>query len=319
MEHKVRKGMKWLWLFWLLCWTACEGEERAGEALLAPKDWEVTVSVRLDAASLRGMGDPGSGTGEGTAEWTRIDIFLVYDWGQVLHYSLGEDYVSGKEQKFYAFAGTVRDVYAVAYKETGVTTVTASSEQGIQDLQTALLSGFSTAEEKKAYLLSLFSGRAGKAIEVEKEKITTIKVTLQRIIAKVDVQWDAQDAYSPEGYVEARMGSITLYGTERGWFFPQFHQAEEALTYAGYYQADDAVSERNGRTYFYTFSGQKNKFTFSVSHKKKGEGASEKTEYTAEFLSPLDVASWHKVNLSVKGTSFEAESHDLQLMSNQGN
>ena len=59
--------------------------------------------------------------------------------------------------------------------------------------------------------------------------------------------------------------------------------------------------------------------TFSVSHKKKGEGASEKTEYTAEFLSPLDVASWHKVNLSVKGTSFEAESHDLQLMSNQGN
>lgn len=168
-------------------------------------------------------------------------------------------------------------------------------------------------------MLSLFSGRAGKAIEVEKEKITTIKVTLQRIIAKVDVQWDAQDAYSPEGYVEARMGSITLYGTERGWFFPQFHQAEEALTYAGYYQADDAVSERNGRTYFYTFSGQKNKFTFSVSHKKKGEGASEKTEYTAEFLSPLDAASWHKVNLSVKGTSFEAESHDLQLMSNQGN
>ena len=103
MEHKVRKGMKWLWLFCLLCWTACGGEEPAGETLLPPKDCEVTVSVRLDAASLRGMGDPGSGTGEGTAEWTRIDIFLVYDWGQVLHYSLGEDYVSGKEQKFYAF------------------------------------------------------------------------------------------------------------------------------------------------------------------------------------------------------------------------
>lgn len=319
MENKVRKWMEWLWLFCLPCWTACGGEEPAGEALLPPKDCEVTVSVRLEAASLKGMGDPGSDTGEGKSEWTRIDVFLVYDWGQVLQYSLGGDYVPGKEQKFYAFAGTVRDVYAVACKETGGTTVAASSEQDIRDLRTASLSGFPTAEGKKAYLLSLFSGQTGKAIEIEKDKIATIRVTLQRIIAKVDVQWDAEDAYSPEGYVEARMGGITLYGTEKGWFFPQFHQAEESLTYTDHYQAGDAVSERNGRTCFYTFPCQKNKFTFSVSHRKAGESDKKETRYTAEFLSPLDAASWHKVNLSVKGTSFEAESHDLQLMSNHGN
>lgn len=302
--------------------AACDSGESAAESALPPKDCEVTVSVRLDAVAMRGMGDPGGSTGEDQPSWTRIDVFLVYDWGQVLQYSLGKDYVPGKEHTFMAYAGTVKAVYAVAYQATGGENVSVAREQDILDLQTADLSAVEAASQKD-YLLSLFSGQTDVPVEIEKDQITVIRVTLHRLVAKVDVQWDAQDAYELGGYVKTRMGGITLHGTGRGWFFPQFHADESAdepadLTYSAYEPADDPVSERNGRTYFYTFAGHRNRFTFSVFHQKESE-AEKETQYKATFNAPLEQASWHKVNLTLKGTSFEEDSHELTLAPNVQN
>lgn len=311
-KHQIRKWTKWLWLFCLACgMAACDSGESTAEAALPPKDCEVTVSVRLDAVAMRGMGDPGGSTGESEAPWTRIDVFLVYDWGQVLRYSMGAgDYVPGDKRTFLAFAGTVTEVYAVAYQAKGEETVAVAREQDIRNLRTADLSAIGAAAQK-GYLLSLFSGQTAGPVEIEKERITTIDVTLHRLVAKVDVQWDAQDAYESGDYVEARMGGITFYGAKQGWFFPQFHEDED-LSYSDNYQVSDPVSERNGRTYFYTFSGQRNRFMFSVFH-QKAHGSEEETRYTATFNEPLEPASWHKVNLSVQGTTFEESSHELTL------
>ena len=79
--------MKWGLMF-LLCipfWTACRNDD-VPEATAEPqKDCEVSVSIRLNAKSLRAMGDPGQGVDEFDSQyWTRIDIFLLYNWGQVL-------------------------------------------------------------------------------------------------------------------------------------------------------------------------------------------------------------------------------------------
>mgnify|MGYP001028833856 FL=1 len=132
--------MKW-GLMLLLCipfWTACNDD--VPEAAIEPqKDCEVSVSIRLNAKSLRAMGDPGEEVDEFASQyWTRIDIFLVYSWGQVLQYTLDKDYKSGEMRKFTAFAGVVKAVYAVAYNDEVLVghNFAPYSEQDILNLQT---------------------------------------------------------------------------------------------------------------------------------------------------------------------------------------
>ena len=105
--------MKW-GLMLLLCipfWTACNNDDVPEAAIEPQKDCEVSVSIRLNAKSLRAMGDPGEEVDEFDSQyWTRIDIFMVYSWGQVLQYTLDKDYKSGEKRKFTAFAGVVKAV-----------------------------------------------------------------------------------------------------------------------------------------------------------------------------------------------------------------
>ena len=189
--------MKW-GLMLLLCipfWTACNNDDVPEAAIEPQKDCEVSVSIRLNAKSLRAMGDPGEEVDEFDSQyWTRIDIFLVYSWGQVLQYTLDKDYKSGEMRKFTAFAGVVKAVYAVAYNDEVLVghNFAPYSEQDILNLQTPSITSLDAADEKK-YLLSLFSGmtdktKEGQPIEVVKEGTTEIKVGLDRLAAKVDVQ-----------------------------------------------------------------------------------------------------------------------------------
>lgn len=315
--------MKWGLMF-LLCipfWTACRNDD-VPEATAEPqKDCEVSVSIRLNAKSLRAMGDPGQGVDEFDSQyWTRIDIFLVYNWGQVLQYTLDKNYQPGDTRTFNAFAGTVKAVYAVAYNNELLAHAYAPySEQQIQDLRTSEIEGLE-AEQEKQYLLSLFSGTAtltdkGNPIEVVKEESTEIKVGLNRLVAKVDVQWDAQDAYQSGRYVEAKMGGITFNGESQGYFFPEGKTTAEsdALSHVAAYKMDNPISERNGRTYFYTFSGAKNTFVFTVKHKENTSATETFTNYTATFANALERSSWHKVDLTVSGSTFTETTGDLVL------
>lgn len=315
--------MKW-GLMLLLCipfWTACNNDDAPEAAIEPQKDCEVSVSIRLNARSLRAMGDPGEEVDEFDSQyWTRIDIFLVYSWGQVLQYTLDKNYKSGEMRKFTAFAGVVKAVYAVAYNDEVLVghNFAPYSEQDILNLQTPLIAGLSAADERK-YLLSLFSGKADKTdeekpIEVVKDGMTEIKVGLDRLAAKVDVQWDAQDAYEGGKYVEAKMGDITFWGASRGYFFPgEKAVAEPALDHEATYRMNSPISERNGRTYFYTFSGAKNYFNFAVKHRVAETSDEKGTSYTATFANPLPRSSWHKVNLTVSGTTFEIGDQNLVL------
>ena len=315
--------MKW-GLMLLLCipfWTACNNDDVPEAAIEPQKDCEVSVSIRLNAKSLRAMGDPGEEVDEFDSQyWTRIDIFLVYSWGQVLQYTLDKDYKSGEMRKFTAFAGVVKAVYAVAYNDEVLVghNFAPYSEQDILNLQTPSITSLDAADEKK-YLLSLFSGmtdktKEGQPIEVVKEGTTEIKVGLDRLAAKVDVQWDAQDAYEGDKYVEAKMSDITFRGTSQGYFFPgEKAVAEPALDHEAAYRMNSPISERNGRIYFYTFSGAKNYFNFVVKHRVAETPDEKETFYTATFANALERSSWHKVNLTVSGTTFEETTKELNL------
>lgn len=301
---KALMGGLWLGLCLPFLAACSHDDEGPGAVPAREQDCEVTMSVRIEASSLRGMGDPGSDAAEG-AGWTKIDVFLVYNWGQVLQYTINGP---STKEKFMAYAGQLKGVYAVAYKEVAGHVVAASDEQAILDLQTASLSGISDNNAKREYLLSLFSGKSMGAVEIVKGGTNEIKVTLHRAIAKVDVQWDVQDAYDPEGgnYVEAKMGSITLSGMDKGYFFNESRGAVEQLTFESTYTANAPVSERNGRTYFYTFAGAKNSFAFKIKH-RKGSESDITTSYTATFDNALPASSWHKVNLTVSGKTFKTE------------
>ena len=72
--------MKW-GLMLLLCipfWTACNNDDVPEAAIEPQKDCEVSVSIRLNAKSLRAMGDPGEEVDEFDSQyWTYRHILGV--------------------------------------------------------------------------------------------------------------------------------------------------------------------------------------------------------------------------------------------------
>ena len=110
------------------------------------------------------------------------------------------------------------------------------------------------------------------------------------------------------------MSDITFWGLSQGYFFPgEKAVAEPALEHEATYRMNSPISERNGRTYFYTFSGAKNYFNFVVKHRVAEALDEKKTSYTATFVNALERSSWHKVNLTVSGTTFEETTKELNL------
>ena len=77
------------------------------------------------------------------------------------------------------------------------------------------------------------------------------------------------------------------------------------LVTTGAYTCSSAISQRNGRAYFYTFpesanSTDKVKFEFTLNY-TTGESTSQANTYTATFNQPLEADVWYKVNINVKG------------------
>ena len=264
------------------------------------------------------MGDPGESPGDDVADWDKLDLFLVYDWGQVLQYTLTkEELEEVNPHPFNAYAGTLKGLYGVAYKTVaGAPTVSASNEEAIKNLRTAQLSNITTPEDKKAYMLSLFSGAklaSGDApMEIKKDERTELHIILSRLITKVDVQWDVEDAYASGVYAKVKMNEIEFFGLDSGLFFPE-NEAQQLPSlgdadgiYKSAYKANSPISERNGRTYFYTFPGVANKFRFIVDYATNETPMGSKT-YIATFNDKLGRATWHKVNFTVKGESFNKD------------
>lgn len=297
MKKHWNKILEWgLWLVVCLpLFAACsDNDEGPGAESVREKDCEVSVGIRLDIPVLKDMGDPGESPGDDVADWDKLDLFLVYDWGQVLQYTLTkEELVAANPHSFNAYAGTLKGLYGVAYKTvSGAPAVSASNEEAIKNLRTAQLSNITTPEDKKAYMLSLFSGAK---------------------LAKVDVQWDVEDAYASGVYTKVKMNEIEFFGLDSGLFFPENEtqqlpslsdgNSEPDDIYKSAYKANSPISERNGRTYFYTFPGVANKFRFIVDYATNLTPNGNKT-YIATFNEKLGRATWHKVNFTVKGESF---------------
>lgn len=53
-------------------------------------------------------------------------------------------------------------------------------------------------------------------------------MTLTRLAAKIDIQWDAADAYDPGGYTDVKVTDFEYHGSEQGQLFPDLSPATGA-------------------------------------------------------------------------------------------
>lgn len=139
-------------------------------------------------------------------------------------------------------------------------------------------------------------------------------MTLTRLAAKIDIQWDAADAYDQD-YTDVKVTRFTYKGTKYGRLFPNIassNYSAEKQDWTFYNTSE--ISQRNGRVYHYTFpdgtyiDGTTTaggvtvpSVTFNISATQNGTTTTNTYTYTLNFQSALQKATWYKVNATIRG------------------
>ena len=139
-------------------------------------------------------------------------------------------------------------------------------------------------------------------------------IILTRLAAKIDIQWDAADAYD-KGYTDVKVTGFTYKGTKYGRLFPNIassNYSAEKQDWIFYNTLE--ISQRNGRVYHYTFpdgtyiDGTTTaggvtvpSVTFNISATQNGTTTTNTYTYTLNFQSALQKATWYKVNATIRG------------------
>ena len=137
-------------------------------------------------------------------------------------------------------------------------------------------------------------------------------MTLTRLAAKIDIQWDAADAYDKE-YTDVKVTGFTYYNDKdnttvtddnagSGRLFPALNSSSTGIAGKKTFYNTSEISQRNGRVYHYTFPDGVSvpSVKFNITAKKENTNISG-DGYTLNFTSPLKQATWYKVNAMIKG------------------
>lgn len=300
------------------------------------------------------IGDPGTLTGEGE-EWDKMAVIIVYADGTlpsgvnpvVVEFLTKEDFEAlplasdgNPNHRLYTldvFEGEIY-IYGVTYskeyggqleadinackKKTDVEQLTISNEyatdkDGTLDVAKFLsvATGFYHKEDNKDEP-ALFEVKA----VTEWTDADRPYVRLLRLAAKIDIQWDAEDAYG-NSYTDVSVDGFTYYYNKGnlavdeepiGCLFPSLHSVNTGGK-VDFYNTS-AVSKRNGRVYHYAFpNGKEPRLHFTVSGIKQGETKRTDISFDYNFVKPLAKATWYKLNVTIKGVSKDVEwSEDFQ-------
>lgn len=129
-------------------------------------------------------------------------------------------------------------------------------------------------------------------------------IILTRLAAKIDIQWDAADAYD-QGYTDVKVKDFKYKGTVDGRLFPDIIQSGYSATAQEWtFYNTSEISQRNGRVYHYTFPDGTTapSVTFNISATQNGTTTTDKL-YTMTFKDALQKATWYKVNATIKGVT----------------
>lgn len=328
--------------FCLLVFTACRNGEDLPEPPSEVETVQLIVSVPASTTGVRAVGDPGTAVDEG-ADWNCLAVILAYtddskvqvttiskdDFEKLPFYGntsyrllsidaqLGKVYIYGVTYSVGEEPGKVlnnpdddikacktrSEVEALTisndYASTGTNTIDYAK---FVSVATGYYQGDRTDHQPAEFTIQ--EGGTG--------QIGTIPtMTLTRLAAKIDIQWDAADAYD-QGYTEVKVENFSYNGKENGRLFPDItgttisNNDNKQWTF---YNTSE-ISQRNGRVYHYTFPDgtietdadgvSTPNVTFQITATDKSDTTTDKP-YTLNFQSSLKQAAWYKVNATIRG------------------
>lgn len=321
--------------------AACQKEEDVP----APYTETVQLIISVPASASTRIGDPGTAVDEG-ADWNQLAVILAYTDDskvtlpggskvQVTTISKTEfedlpDYANNSKFKLLAIdaqPGTVY-IYGVTYSsdaaqnpESAIKACTNNDAVQALTISNDYTKPTDGTTINYAKFVSVATGYY-KTTGNQPDEFTiqeggtgqvggTIPtMTLTRLAAKIDIQWDAADAYEA-GYTDVKVESFSYNGKVFGRLFPDItgitisDNKKKSWTF---YNTSE-ISQRNGRVYHYTFpDGEIDKttstttpnVTFNITATDNNNTTTPK-QYTLNFQEALKQATWYKVNATIKG------------------
>lgn len=347
---KIKTLLLWSVTLAALAFASCSGDDTAGSDPTGPGttgDQLQTVRLYLNvpsATTTSRVGDPGSPTGEGE-DWDRLAVMIESANDKAITAGGSRYFVRTLSKSDYEallpdengyrwlpidlVEGSSVYIYGVTYSQdvTGdpSSDITAVTESNGKFANLEIPNNYSANESGQIDAAKFLSVATGYYTNDQGERTFTVTqptgglydrttmptMTLTRLAAKIDIQWDAADAYP--NYTDVKVTGFTFYnnkeqdGTEHdnGCLFPDLHNVENADGHTEFYNTSE-ISQRNGRVYHYAFpNGSTPKVRFTITSESPGAGSSEH-EYTFEFKNKLQKATWYKLNVTIRGNSGNA-------------
>lgn len=347
---KIKTLLLWSVTLAALAFASCSGDDTAGSdptgsGTAGDQLQTVRLYLNVPSTATARVGDPGYPTGEGE-DWDQLAVMIESADGNPItadgsHYYVKtlsiEDYKALPEQSGYHWLpiDLVKDskvyIYGVTYSSTAANNPSADITEVVTNNGTfadlEISNDYSAINNKidSEKFLSVATGYYEKDGNREftvtqptgdlYAPATMPTMTLTRLAAKIDIQWDAADAYP--NYTDVKVTGFTFYnnkeqdGTEHdnGCLFPDLHNVEGADGHTTFYNTSE-ISQRNGRVYHYAFpNGSTPEVRFTITSQNAddtGTTQSAEHEYTFEFKNKLQKATWYKLNVTIRGNSGNA-------------
>ena len=311
--------------------AACQKEEDVP----APYTETVQLIISVPASASTRIGDPGEPVDEG-ADWNRLAVILAYtdDSGVTLpggskvqvttiskddfetlpfynntQYRLlaidaqpGEVYIYGVTYSSDAAQNPELDIKACTNND-AVQALTISNDY-TKPTDGTTIDYAKFVSVATGYYKTTASGNQPAEFTIQEGGTgqvggTIPTMTLTRLAAKIDIQWDAADAYEA-GYTDVKVTGFKYNGTAQGRLFPDLSTSNYSPTTVTkeFYNTSE-ISQRNGRVYHYTFPDGVS--VPSVKFNITANNESDSKNYTLNFQEALKQATWYKVNATIKG------------------
>lgn len=349
---KIKTLLLWSVTLAALAFASCSGDDTAGSdptgsGTAGDQLQTVRLYLNVPSTATARVRDPGYPTGEG-GDWDQLAVMIesaenpkqpITADGKSYYVRIlsKNDYEDLPLQSGYRWLpidlvkGSRVYIYGVTYSKG----VTGNPAQAIENIVNSNNRTFADLEISNDYsaindkidskkFLSVATGYYEKDGNREftvtqptgdlYDPATMPTMTLTRLAAKIDIQWDAADAYP--NYTDVKVTDFTFYnnkdaqdGTDHsnGYLFPDLHKVEGADGdgHTTFYNTSE-ISQRNGRVYHYAFpNGSTPEVRFTITSESPGAGPSEH-DYTFEFKNKLQKATWYKLNVTIRGNSGNA-------------
>ena len=367
---KIKTLLLWSVTLAALAFASCSGDDTAGSDPTGPGttgDQLQTVRLYLNVPSTATarVGDPGYPTGEGE-DWDQLAVMIesaenpkkpITAGGKSYYVRIlsKNGYEDLPLQSGYRWLpidlveGSSVYIYGVTYSSTAANNPSADIKEVVTnngtfaDLEISNDYSETSGQIDAAKFLSVATGyytndQGERTFTVTQptgglyDRTNMPTMTLTRLAAKIDIQWDAADAYVLENneniyYEDVSVDKFTFYTSQEntavgenetgtGFLFPDLNPTGTATPGKKGFYNTSPISKRNGRVYHYVFPDGKNKpcVTFQISANKKQEGTADEEvskDYNFKFIQPLQKSTWYKINTTIKGLKNDHTTIDI--------